>query len=188
MKVELGPYPEDDSKRLVDIRIDNYDTWNMDHTLALIVLPMLKQLKKTKQGAPNVDWEDVPRELRPSKEELSAYNKDGQTDANFFKRWDWVMDEMIWAFHHKVDDDWEDQFFHEDGMVAEISEIEFKGIGPAQLRLFPDEDGTMEDYEYYEWVRGEQPRKYDKEGHRRYLKRIENGVRLFGKYYQSLWD
>ena len=189
MKVELGPYPEDDSKRLVDVRIDNYDTWNMDHTLALIILPMLKQLKAKKHGAPNVDNEDVPQHLRMPKEWLeSNYNVNGETDVCFFDRWEWVIDEMIWAFHHKADDDWEDQFFHEDGMVAEISEIEFKGIGPAQLRLFPDEDGKMEDYELYEWVRGERPRKYDKGGHKRYLERIANGFRLFGKYYQSLWD
>jgi hypothetical protein len=170
----------------IRVRIDNYDTWSMDHTLAPIILPMLKQLKETKHGSPWVDDEDVPEELRSTNAPPKENNWD--TDDFHHLRWDWVMDEMIWAFHHKVDDDWEDQFFHEDGMVAEISEIEFKGIGPAQLRLFPDEDGTMEDYEYYEWVRGEQPRKYDKEGHRRYLKRIENGVRLFGKYYQSLWD
>src|SRR6056300_1710880 len=31
--------------RKIKIRIDKYDTWAMDHTLALIALPMLKQLK-----------------------------------------------------------------------------------------------------------------------------------------------
>lgn len=189
MKVELGPYPDDDSERVVDIRIDNYDTWSMDHTLALIALPMLKQLKKTKHGAPHVDNEDVPEELRmPDGWYEEKYSRNGETDPNFFKRWDWVMDEMIWSFQHEVDDDWESQFFNDEEPNYEIKEIEFKGVGPAQLRLFPDEDGKMEDYELYEWVRGERPGKFDKEGYANYMKRIANGFRLFGRYYQSLWD
>ena len=31
-------------------------------------------------------------------------------------------------------------------------------------------------------------RKYDFEGRKEYQKRISNGFRLFGKYYQALWD
>ena len=40
------------NERKVKVRIDEYDTWSMDHTLALIILPMLKQLKATKHGSP----------------------------------------------------------------------------------------------------------------------------------------
>ena len=47
-------------KQKINVRIDKHDTWSMDHTLAHIILPMLKQLKETKHGAPNVDDEDVP--------------------------------------------------------------------------------------------------------------------------------
>jgi hypothetical protein len=188
MKVDIGPYV-DEGERLVDIRIDNYDTWNMDHTLALIILPMLKQLKNTKQGAPHVDNEDVPEELRmPEGWYEEKYNKNGETDPNFFKRWDWVMDEMIWSFQHQVDDEWEDMFFKDEEPNYEIKELEFKGIGPAQIRLFPDDNGETEDYEMYEWVRNESAGKFDQEGYRRYSERIANGFRLFGKYYQSLWD
>jgi hypothetical protein len=148
---------------------------------------MLKQLKGQKHGAPNVDWEDVPRELRPSKEELQEYNHNGETDPNFFKRWDWVMDEMIWSFQHEVDDDWEKMFFSDEEPQYEIQELVYKGVGPAQLRLFPNEDGETEDYELYEMVRSA-PSRFDKEGYRKYGERIQNGFRLFGKYYQSLWD
>ena len=51
-------------KRTVKIRIDKYDTWNMDETLGFIIVPMLKQLKATKHGTPWTDDEDVPEELR----------------------------------------------------------------------------------------------------------------------------
>ena len=54
MKIKIGPY-KNKGERKIDIQIDRYDTWNMDHTLALIVLPMLKQLKKEKHGSPMVD-------------------------------------------------------------------------------------------------------------------------------------
>jgi len=189
MEVFIGPYPEGEEPRDVRIKIEKHDTWNMDHTLALLILPMLKQLKETKQGAPHVDNEDVPEELRmPDGWYEEKYSRNGETDPNFFKRWDWVMDEMIWSFAHEVDDDWEDQFYTEEGMYATVKEIKFKGVGPAQLRLFEDEDGSMEDYEYYEMERSEKASHFDKEGYINYTKRIANGFRLFGKYYQSLWD
>ena len=41
------------------VKIDEYDTWNMDGTLADIILPMLKQIKESKHGSPNVDGEVV---------------------------------------------------------------------------------------------------------------------------------
>ena len=43
MKVEIGPYEEN---RKVNVQIDEYDLWNLDHTLALIILPSLKAYKK----------------------------------------------------------------------------------------------------------------------------------------------
>lgn len=181
MKVYLGPYKDNEVERKEEVHIHDYDTWSMDSTLALIVLPMLKQLQKTKHGAPYVDPDDVPKELRPK--EKDEYG----TDDTHFARWDWVMNEMIFSFQHKVDDDWEGQFFSDEEPQYEIAQLEFKGIGPAQLRLFPDDRGRMEDYEMYEWVRGSKGR-FDKEGYHNYQKRISRGFELFGKYYEGLWD
>lgn len=154
-------------KRTIKVHIDRWDTWGMDHTLAYIILPMLKQLKATKHGAPQVDIDDVPKHLKPTKKALAAYNKDGTTDEQFFDRWDWVLDEMIFAFDSKVNDGWEDQF--ETG----TSELQWKKL----------ENGNSE------MVRGPNDTKeYDWEGRKKYEERIANGFRLFGKYYQSLWD
>ena len=50
--------------RVVDVKIDYWDTWSMDSTLAPIILPMLKQLRDTKHGSPMVDMEDVPEYMR----------------------------------------------------------------------------------------------------------------------------
>jgi hypothetical protein len=49
MKVHIGPYKDD---RLVMVEIDSYDAWNADHTMALVILPVLKEVKKQKCGIP----------------------------------------------------------------------------------------------------------------------------------------
>ena len=94
----------DKKKRKVVIKLDSYDTWSMDHTLALIIVPMLKQLKATQHGAPSVNDEDVPEGLGLRSSEATPKQNDWDTDDNWHKRWDWVMDEMIWAFEQIVKD------------------------------------------------------------------------------------
>jgi len=143
----LMQWYEKKRKRNIKIRIDKYDTWSMDHTLALIVLPMLKQLKETKHGSPLVDMEDVPEHMRTTTTE----DYDCQTTFDFYNdpelskqniqcdihdRWNWVMDEMIFAFEFIVDDD--NRYSHNFNQEVED--------------------------------------------------RVANGLRLFGKYYQGLWD
>jgi hypothetical protein len=154
-------------KQTIKVKIDPWDTWSMDHTLAYIVVPMLKQLKETKHGAPSVDGEDVPEHLRPSKDEYDAYMNEGTTDEKFFDRWDWVLNEMIFAFESKLDDSWEDQF----------------ETGENDLQWKKLENGI------HETIAGPNHTKvYDWEGRTKYEDRIKKGFELFGKYYQSLWD
>jgi len=141
MKVVIGPYKKKDKNRKVKIHIDSYDTWSMDHTLALIILPMLKRLKETASGSPDVDLEDVPESMRL----INHQTYDDQLCFDYYHepdlqkiqcdvhdRWRWVLDEMIWAFKQIVKDD---------------------------------------------FIKNHERRE-----------RINNGLRLFGKYYQGLWD
>ena len=157
---------ESKKKRTIKVQIDRWDTWSMDHTLAYIVLPMLKQLRESKHGAPYVDLEDVPKELHGKK--LTKKQKDqGDVDDKHFERWDWVLGEMIFAFDSKVNDGWEAQF----------------ETGESDLQWKTLENGMSE------MVRGPDDTKvYDWEGRKAYEARIQNGFRLFGKYYQNLWD
>lgn len=85
----------------------------MDDTLSLIILPMLKQLNESKAGAPAVDDEDVPEHLRSTAAPpLTAEQiNTGSPDDNWFKRWEWVMSEMIWAFENLVDETADDDFY-----------------------------------------------------------------------------
>lgn len=146
-------------KRKINIKIDDYDVWSMDHTLAMIIVPMLEKLKQNKHGAPMVDDKDVPLELRCTAQTEEQKNN-GQTDDNFFKRWDYILDEMIWTFKQHADSDWEDQFYH----------------GKSDLKVV---DGQLAVGPAF---------KIDREGKKKHEKRMENGRRLFAKYYQSLWD
>ena len=108
-------------ERNVKVRIDKYDTWNMDHTLALIVLPMLKQLKTTKHGSPLVDDEDVPENLRSNANGIKMGDPDireveiWDPDNTIHIRWNWVMDEMIYSFEMELDEDWDLRIYEKHG-------------------------------------------------------------------------
>lgn len=170
MKVSIGKYPKKiNAERKISIKIDTFDVWSMDHTLALIIHPMLVQLQSTKHGAPLVDDEDVPENLRSTA--AAPKENEWDTDDLYHDRWTWVLDEMIWAFAQKLDDDAE-RAFHS----GEI-DIQWKKI--------TNESGV----EAYEMVRGpNDTHVFDKEGHYAWQARKSNGYRLFGKYYEALWD
>ena len=154
------------------VKIDKWDTWSMDSTLSIIILPMLKQLRATKHGAPTTDDADVPEGLRST--DAPPKEDEWDVDENWFKRWDWIMDEMIWTFEQKQPDcDWEHQYYsgvHDTSFRA----IEWDADGKALL---------------HEQVKGPNNTfKVDREGMDKHQDRINNGMRLFGKYYQGLWD
>jgi len=157
------------------VKIDNYDTWSMDSTLTPIILPMLRQLQATKHGAPNTDDDDVPANLRSTtRSAQKAKKNDWDTDGNHFKRWDWIMDEMIWAFEQLADDSWEEQYFSGKSDIIWVPSKELDAKGKPLT---------------YEMKKGPgDTRKYDKKGYTKHSARIDNGLRLFGKYFRALWD
>ena len=115
----------------IKVRIDKWDTWSMDHTLAHVIHPMLVQLKATNHGYPS-----------------------GLTE----KKWDAIMDEMIGAFEQKLRDNWGDDYY-----------------GP-----YIESEDKRELFGRFEWI--------DDEGRQKHQERMTNGFKLFGKYYESLWD
>ena len=140
------------AKQSIQIRIDPHDTWNMDKTLALIIVPMLEQIEQNMHGVPHVDNDDVPEHLRTEAEENKA-------------KWAWVLNEMIWAFNQDTMD-WEEQFY------SGNSDMQLVEQGQDSVLI----KGPNDTY------------KFDSDGYARHVNRINNGHRLFGKYYNSLWD
>jgi hypothetical protein len=155
---------DDKRERTIKVKLDSWDTYSADHTLAYIILPVLQKLKEDDAGIPMVSDEDVPEELRSTNAGVKANQWD--LDDNAEARWEWILNEMIFAFESKVNDgEWEDQFY-----TSGTGEIEYKHLENGNVELLPDTR-----------------LKVDREGLKSYQDRITNGFMLFGKYYESLW-
>ena len=151
----------DEKERKINIRVDRYDVWSMDYTLSVIVVPMLKEIQKNKNGAPFVNDEDVPESIRST----SAPPKETEYDIDdyHFDRWDWVLNEMLWAFEQKARDDWESDYY------------EYEHLTPDKnAKTLSEKMGVR-----LMWS--------DDEGREAHQARMTNGFRLFGKYFENLW-
>lgn len=157
MKVNIGRCPKGDKQRKISVQIDPWDTWSADHTLALIIAPLLQKMKDDKHGSPNVDDMDVPEHLRSTA--APATENGWDTDDNWHLRWDYVLDEMLWAMQQLSSDNNDDQFYDH----SEVDET--KGIMEQVNAIKVDIQGLI--------------------AHR---ERIQKGCELFGKYFQALWS
>lgn len=162
-------------KRHIYVKIDRWDTWSMDHTLAPIILPMLKQLRDTKHGSQYIEMEDVPEYMRTYTHSDYDYQKcfdfyhedTAEQGYDVHKRWGWALDEMIFAFEHLIDDSWEEKF------RSGEHDLQWKKLENGMSEMIHGPNDTYDcDYEAMNEV----------------YKRMDNGFRLFGKYYRGLWD
>lgn len=161
--------------RVEYVKIDRWDTWNIDSTLAPIILPMIKQLRDTKHGSALVDMEDVPEHMRTTETE----DWDSQLTFDFYReadlqkvecdvhtRWNWVVDEMIFAFESYTYD-WEEKY------RSGVHDIQWEKLDNGNSRMVRGPNDTYQcDYASLEKEQN----------------RIDNGLRLFGRYYRALWD
>ena len=160
------------SERKIKIKIDNYDVWSMDHTLALIIHPMLLKLREQKHGSPYIDAEDVPQSLRSDLNRVKMH-EDGEIeewdiDDTLHDRWNWVLDEIIHAFECEIDDEWDKQF--------QSGEIDHLWVKDETTGLTKLENGPKHTFVV------------DNEAMNKAWDRRKNGLRLFAKYYHGLWD
>lgn len=156
---------QDKRQRSVYVHIDNYDVWGADHSLSLIALPLLEKLKLQKHGAPHVDDSDVPESLRSTS--APAKEHDWDTDLFWFDRWEWVLDEIIWAHRQEVTDDPAEAECWQHDVPDACWPYPSTGSGIEKLLGNIKCDDVK--------LQAVQARK-------------QNGFRLFGKYYQALWD
>ena len=100
MKVQIGKYRKNRKQK---VEIEPFDTWNLDHTLSLIIWPSLVQLKETGHGIFWVDQKDLPENLQYIfPEDPSDYNE--RQEKQRITQYEWVMDEMIWAMSQIAND------------------------------------------------------------------------------------
>ena len=149
-----------------EVKIEYHDTWSADWTIAQIAHPLLVQLKEKNQGAPCVDDEDVPEHLRS----YSCAPKENvwDTDANWFKRWHYVLDEIIFAMQEVANDN-----ENEPNMYEEIGDIVTEENPDGTFTMVSSGVKRIE-----EMV----------DVNTQYHERIRNGCVLFGKYFMNLWS
>lgn len=181
-------------KRKVIIKLDRYDSWNAEHTLALIIHPLLVKLKAEKHGAPHTDPSDTPDSLKPENDPkwmaLPEDERKWTTDEFFFDRWDWIMTEIIWSFEQLITEDADEQFYSgESDHFWQAMDADGNDIGqPKRLGedLPPDIEAKVSTYRLIDGPN--HTFKIDSKGLDLYNARVANGTRLFGKYYRNLWD
>ena len=167
MKVYIGRYTDGKEPRKIDIRIDKWDTWGMDHTLALIILPMLKQLRDTKHGSSGrMPGFQQTSNLGQSSFPFYAEGDDAAWEAGH-KQWDEIMEKMIWSFEQVLDDNWEDQYWIEKPKI----DWEAMNNDAVSQELVWKKRGVC-----------------DWDAREKHQERINEGLRLFGEYYEDLWD
>ncbi len=177
MKAKMGKFLKNGERR-IDIKIDHYDTWNLDHTLAVIILPALIQLKDTKQGVPN-EFGNVGGD-NSSFQQCFDFYSESHSDAfdESVKNWEEVLNKMIWAFQQIAYEDYDDKYHHGKANYDFVKSD----------KQFPNPiSGKMEDtYRMVDKNPGDHW--YDYVGHQLHEQRIQEGLELFGKYYRALWD
>ena len=176
MKTNIRSYRKGASERRVDIQIDKWDTYNLDYTISLIILPMLLQLKHTKMGVPNEFVSSIGSDIDSN---YCFDFIDEDQDAVFdqgCKKWEDTLDHMIWAFQQLVSDDYSEKYQH--GKMK---------VGWKKVERMNPATGNLE--KMYEMV-DENPEEhwYDMDGHMLHEERIQEGIDLFAKYFRSLWD
>ena len=177
MKIKIGPWPKN-KPRKVNIEIEKFDTWNMEHTLALIILPMLVQLKAQKMGIP-AEFADVGGGDFDDQYSFDFYNEThNECFEKGVERWDEVLDKMIWSFQQIVDGSWEEAYRHGEANIT---------WEPTEEKIMDPVTGKME--EAYQMV-DKNPHEHwtDLSGMKEHEKRIQEGLELFGKYFRNLWD
>lgn len=155
-------------KRKVKVHIHDFDTWNLDISLAHVIAPALKKFRAEYGGIPFIHNEDVPEELRREKEITEPFEVfvSDEDEKKAVARWEWVLDEMIYAF---------DSFINN-------SEDEYAS-GDMDYNWEKDERGL------FKMIEGpNHTYKVDSDGLKAHTERVNNGLRLFGKYYRCLWN
>lgn len=162
-------------KRKVKIHIDDYDHWNAHNTASMILLPLFKKLKQHKHGSGFIADEDVPAWIRSDSPKAwtaisESDRQNGYSDNFLHERYNWVLNEILWALEQDQPEcDWEDKYWKIQPVMDLSKHPEDEGKASVPLR----------------WkVEGE----CDWEGRKAHQKRIDNGFRLMGKYWETFWD
>lgn len=178
MRVNIRNYNKGNIDRKVNVEIEKFDTWSLDHTLALIILPALIQLKETKHGVP-ADFANVGGEDFDDQESFEFYKETvNEAFDEKIKEWDKILDKMIWSFQQLALEDYESKYHH--------GEAKYDFV--ATDKMYPNPVTGKLEATYQMVDTNPEEHWYDHVGHKLHEDRIQEGLELFGKYYRALWD
>lgn len=86
-------------QRTIKVVIHDYDVWNLDCTLALIILPALRKFKEDDCGRFFVQNDDVPDHMKSDLEPCNV------SDELITMRYKYIINEIIYSFEQKNKDD-----------------------------------------------------------------------------------
>lgn len=161
--------------RDISVRVDPWDSWSADATIATIAVPIIKQLQKTKHGIPgrlSAGEEFDAEKIRRYNDILGNddYSEEGkeQRSKDYEEAeaiWDEVVNEMIFGL---------------EACYVEGHEPDFWIKKPQYLtKDCPDKPG------FKEFIRNGE---LDHAAYEAYHTRVQNGLILFGRYFKTLWD
>jgi hypothetical protein len=176
VKVNIRKYNKGPKERKIDVQIDPWDTYSIDHTLSLIILPALLQLKHSMHGVPNEFGKYIGSDM-DSNYTFDFINDDSkEVFDKRCKEWEEILNKMIWSFQQILCEDYDEKYHH--GKMQ---------VGWTPIQITNPSTGQVEDM--YEMVdKNPNEHWYDHVGHQLHEKRIQEGLDLFGKWYRSLWD
>ena len=169
MKVDISYYKAGSRKGQVrknHVVCSERDAFEADRVISQMVLPLLLQVKKDKQGAPFVDDAYVPEELRSTA--CAPKENKWDTDGNWFKRYEYVLDEIIFAMQEIAND-----YENAPNMFEKVREMTFGEIDPKTMT--GELDTGLEIIPHMEAL------------NKAYHARIQNGLMLFSVFFTSLW-
>lgn len=165
----INKWAMDSNDNRVKVHIDNWDIWNADLAIALIVHPLLLKLRESGHYAGFIHDDDVPEELR---------NGDSNDGDMYFKKSDYILDKMIFAFEHLANPEWEDEYIDIQG------DMKFIAIDLDNNEVDADEyDGEI----MYRVDMSDVSNHTDDDTIAKINEEIREGLRLFGKYFRTLW-
>ena len=151
--------------RKVKIRVDNHDLWCCSETLAHIILPMLKRFKEHKHSFPAA-LGMVGGESWDPQQCFDFYSEETEKLSSEMgeKRWDAILDKMIFAFESIAVGDWNQQY-----CSGEVGDIEWIDEGNGLWDMVFTGDRT-----------------WDWEAIQIHQEKIDEGLKLFAQYLETL--
>lgn len=98
-------------ERIKYVSVDYYDTWNLDATLAQVIRPCLEKFVSNLHSYPSEEMEDDVIRIAELSARTTEYDTvllpEGDADDVNFEYWKIIINEMIWAFKHAENDEWQ---------------------------------------------------------------------------------